>query len=320
MNESERAVMESARFAAMESYFEARPQIAITRKLECIFEAGFDAAYAEVRRLRHQWAYYQDFCKQNGFDGITAMAVAVDKLRDENERLRKELAKLREQAPAGWVDADGDFYHGRNYPNVFPTAVPVYADPIPAPAVPYGVDEEAANRIALAVYDCKNDICPEPLLYAINRILATEAHPLSVEGRDALLPSAPQAPAVPELDPMTRLIVSDPKQPKPTALQAPAVPVYLLERQENGLSWYIGATTCFGGAWHWTADVNSAIRFSREEDAAACWNIIARHHIGIGGSGTTETTPKQHIFDVRTLLQSAEGSNAAADRLLEGGV
>lgn len=60
----------------------------------------------------------------------------------------------------------------------------------PAPAVPYGVDEEAANRIALAVYDCKNGICPEPLLYAINRILATEAHPLSVEGRDALLQSA----------------------------------------------------------------------------------------------------------------------------------
>ena len=47
----------------------------------------------EVRRLRHQWAYYQDFCKQNGFDGITAMAVAVDKLREENERLR-ENAKI----------------------------------------------------------------------------------------------------------------------------------------------------------------------------------------------------------------------------------
>lgn len=54
MNESERAVMESARFAAMESYFEARPQIATTRKLECIFEAGFDAAYAEIRRLREE--------------------------------------------------------------------------------------------------------------------------------------------------------------------------------------------------------------------------------------------------------------------------
>ena len=140
----------------------------------------------------------------------------VRRLREENERLRKELAKLREQAPAGWVDADGDFYHGRNYPNVFPTAVPVYAAPVPAPAVPeldpmtrlivsdpkqlkpkkqepavpYGIDEEAANRIALAVYDCKHGINQEPLLYAINRILATEAHPLSAEGQRSLLQSA----------------------------------------------------------------------------------------------------------------------------------
>lgn len=59
-----------------------------------------------------------------------------------------------------------------------------------APAVPYGIDEEAANRIALAVYDCKNGINPEPLLYVINRILAAEAHPLSVEGKRALLQSA----------------------------------------------------------------------------------------------------------------------------------
>ena len=106
-----------------------------------------------------------------------------------------------------------------------PLGCPYCKDPVPAPAVPYGVDEEAANRIALAVYDCKNDICPEPLLYAINRILAAEAHPLSVEGRDALLQSAPQAPAVPELDPMTRLIVSDPKQLKPKK-QEPAVPEF----------------------------------------------------------------------------------------------
>jgi len=37
--------------------------------------------------------------------------------------------------------------------------------------------------------------------------------------------SAPQAPAVPELDPMTRLIVSDPKQIKPKK-QKPAVPEF----------------------------------------------------------------------------------------------
>lgn len=91
--------------------------------------------------------------------------------------------------------------------------------------------------------------------------------------------------------------------------QKPAVPAYLLERQENGLSWYIGATTRRGGSWHWTADVNSAIRFGREEDAAACWGIISRYHVGLGGSGTTETTPKQHIFeDASALLQSAEAT------------
>jgi len=39
----------------------------------------------------------------------------------------------------------------------------------------------------------------------------------------ALLQSAPQSPAVPELDPMNRLIVSDPKQPKPPQ-QATSVP------------------------------------------------------------------------------------------------
>ena len=62
---------------------------------------------------------------------------------------------------------------------------------------PYGVDDEAANRIALAVYDCKNGINPEPLLYAINRILGEEVHPLSVDGQRALLQSSAQAPAVP---------------------------------------------------------------------------------------------------------------------------
>lgn len=93
------------------------------------------------------------------------------------------------------------------------------------------------------------------------------------------------------------------------SVPAPAVPVYLLERQENGLSWYIGATTRWGGSWHWTADVNSAIRFSREEDAVACWVIISQYHVGLGGSGTTETTPKQHIFyDASALLQSTEAT------------
>jgi len=115
-----------------------------------------------------------------------------------------ELAKLRKQKPVayridwplglqelGWQSDsyDEDYVQSRGLPNVVPLyAAPVHA--VPAPAVPYGVDEEAANRIALTVYDCKNGINPEPLLYAINRILATEAHPLSEEGQRALLQSA----------------------------------------------------------------------------------------------------------------------------------
>lgn len=105
-----------------------------------------------------------------------------------------ELAKLRKQKPVAtvkykatggnvgltWVAIPTGAFYPRD-------GEPLYASPLPAPAVPYGVDEEAANRIALAVYDCKNGINPEPLLYAINRILATEAHPLSTEGQRALL-------------------------------------------------------------------------------------------------------------------------------------
>lgn len=56
------------------------------------------------------------------------------------------------------------------------------------PAVPYGIDEEAANRIALAVYDCKNGIKVEPLLHAINHILMKEIHPLSQEGLAQMQP------------------------------------------------------------------------------------------------------------------------------------
>jgi hypothetical protein len=61
----------------------------------------------------------------------------------------------------------------------------------PAVAVPYGVDQEAANRIALAVYDHQHGIDTEPLLYAINRILIKEVNPLSAEVL-AEMQSAPQ--------------------------------------------------------------------------------------------------------------------------------
>lgn len=226
---------------------------------------------------------------------IAAIEVALRTQTELKEKAEKELAKLREQKPVAWIRTE----HGgtgertvsfKGRPNITsirdevtnPVFTPLYAAPVPA--APYGVDDEAANRIALAVYDCKNGINPEPLLYAINRILATEAHPLSAEGQRAILQST--TPAV-------------------------AVPTYLLERQENGLSWYIGATTRWGGSWHWTADVNSAMRFSREEDATACWVIISQYHVGIGGSGTTETTPKQHIFeDASALLQASTSAVA----------
>jgi len=94
MNESERAVMESARFAAMESYFEARPQIAITRKLECIFEAGFDAAYAEVRRLREDAASTAGKIIKMTIEHDWALGEAK-RLREENERMRKDAERYQ---------------------------------------------------------------------------------------------------------------------------------------------------------------------------------------------------------------------------------
>lgn len=65
-------------------------------ELEMVSIDAMETLAAEVRRLRHQWSYYQDFCKQNGFDGITAMAVAVDKLREENERQRFDILAMNQ--------------------------------------------------------------------------------------------------------------------------------------------------------------------------------------------------------------------------------
>ncbi|WP_085214119.1 hypothetical protein [Methylomagnum ishizawai] len=47
--EAERAEYESARNAAMDEYFDARPQIMKTRTMELIFEGGFRMAW-EYRR------------------------------------------------------------------------------------------------------------------------------------------------------------------------------------------------------------------------------------------------------------------------------
>ena len=102
---------------------------------------------------------------------VADLELALRTQTELKEKAEAELARLREQKPVAWCDGDGDFYCGENYPNAWPTAVPLFAAPVPVPAVP-------------------------------------------------------------ELDPMTRLIVSDPKQLKPKK-QEPAVsaanPVQWLE-------------------------------------------------------------------------------------------
>jgi len=125
---------------------------------------------------------------------IADMEVALRKQTERAEKAEAELAKARDQKPVGYIPVTdfATYSQAAMLPVPWQTlpSIPLYSAPVPAPAVPYGVDEEAANRIALAVYDCKNGINPEPLLYVINRILAAEAHPLSVEGKRALLQSA----------------------------------------------------------------------------------------------------------------------------------
>lgn len=75
---------------------------------------------------------------------------------------------------------------------------------------------------------------------------------------------------------------------------------HLLERKEGDCSWYIGAKPFSRPKgqpyyWHWTPDVNQAVRFSRKEDAETCWQII-KSHVGVGGSSTEETLAVEHIF------------------------
>lgn len=129
--------------------------------------------------------------QQQIHDLQTRLAAAIERAT----AAEAELAKMREQKPVAWCDPiefkddPWSFQGFRCRTNNYPT-MPLYAAPVPAPAVPYGVDEEAAYRISLAVYDWKKGINPEPLLYAINRILATETHPLSDEGQRSLLQSA----------------------------------------------------------------------------------------------------------------------------------
>lgn len=84
MNESERAIMEATRFAAMEAYFDARPQVLVTAKLERIFEAGFNAGYAEVAKMRENAKVIGELEQ--------LAARSNNDLLVEVERLRAELA------------------------------------------------------------------------------------------------------------------------------------------------------------------------------------------------------------------------------------
>lgn len=70
----------------------------------------------------------------------------------EYMKLQDELRKLREKKPVAWRDADGDFYSGEHYPNVWPSAVPLYAAPIPAPAVPAEWREVMAELFSENLY------------------------------------------------------------------------------------------------------------------------------------------------------------------------
>lgn len=130
---------------------------------------------------------------------VADLELELKRQTELKERAEAGLAEMAQQKPVAWRHENGNIFLPWQKDLITTNAVfsPLYAAPVPVPAAPYGVDDEAANRIALAVYDCKNGINPEPLLYAINRILGEEVHPLSIEGRDALLQSAPQAPAVP---------------------------------------------------------------------------------------------------------------------------
>ena len=110
---------------------------------------------------------------------------ALEYLATENERLRK----AREQEPVGEIHFPPNnqplevFWYGEN-PN-YAVRIGIYADPKPAASI---VDDAIAQRIALAVYDYQNRISDEPLMHAINNILAKEANSIS---------SQPPAPAVP---------------------------------------------------------------------------------------------------------------------------
>lgn len=192
-----------------------------------------------------------------------------------------------------------------------PLRCPYCKVPVPVPAVPYGVDDEAANRISLAVYDWKKGINPEPLLYAINRILATEAHPLSAEGQRAMLQSSPKAPAVPEewrkvMAELTADLQAACDAEHPHRDQYPSV----MRKYNNDME---------------IVETARALLQSHPQSIAAPaeWRAVMAELLANDGADGGRYDANKWLAardKARALLQSAEpNNNAAADRLLEGG-
>lgn len=105
MNEHDYALRDAAMAEFVDSYFKARPQLLRTRHEECLVEAGFKAAWKP----------------------------------DQTERAEKaeaELAKAREQKPAGYVFGD---WRGATTISAVKSShfnTPLYAAPVPAVAAP----------------------------------------------------------------------------------------------------------------------------------------------------------------------------------------
>lgn len=147
-----------------------------------------------------------------------------------NAELATEMTKVREQKPVAWMiecqQWTGDTawqlswsQSGAGQCNRLEGDShqrPLYAAPVPAPAVP-SVVFMAHNKTSSILFAARKDA--DQYAASFGPAAGVSVTECAVIGSQ----SAPQAPAVPELDPMTRLIVSDPKQLK-LKKQEPAVP------------------------------------------------------------------------------------------------
>ena len=109
------------------------------------------------------------------------MMLEIHNLRIERDALASELAKLREQKPVAWVDADGDYYAGRNYPNAWPTAVPLYVAPIPAPAVPAEWREVMSKLVGIVESSAKFHGCGDVTKQARALLQSADHSELAIE-------------------------------------------------------------------------------------------------------------------------------------------